>query len=339
MMRITTKLSCLFVLMPVFCTASIAVAQTSQDLRGTLITLNKSGHDANFIDLESGKILETLPTGRGPHELVVSDDGRWAIGTDYSGGDSLTVFDVQELVVARTISLADYPRPHGILFLPGQEEVIVTSEASQKLVIADFLEGEIVRVIDTGQSGSHMVALSEDGTTAYTSNGSSNSVSVIDVVTGKLSKTITVPDRPEAITTNKRGDEIWVGSNDEAVVSVISAASGEVSRQWSGFSWPYRILLTDDEKYAVMPDLGNEQLRFFEVSSGNEIGKIDLTGAQPQGVTLYPDDRTLFVSLSGQNKVLVVNILTQEILGEYATGDAPDGIGYSPLVLKKTVSY
>lgn len=338
-MKIAAKLSCLFAFLSVICTAPIALAQIPQGLRGTLITLNKSGHDATFIDLGSGITLETLPTGRGPHELVVSDDGRWAIGTDYSGGNSLTVFDIEELAVARTISLRDYPRPHGILFLPGQKEVIVTSEASQQLVIADFHEGEIIRTIDTGQSGSHMLALSQDGATAYTSNGSSNSVSVIDVVNGQLIKTLDVPDGPEAITTNKRGDEVWVGSNDEEVVSVISAASGEISRQWSGFSWPYRILLTDDEKYAVMPDLGNEQLRFFDVSSGTEIGKIDLTGAQPQGVILYPDDRTLFVSLSGQNKVLVVNILTQEILGEYATGDAPDGIGYSPLVLQKTINY
>jgi YVTN family beta-propeller protein len=337
-MRITTKISCLFALLSVFCAAPIAYGQFPQGLRGTLITLNKSGHDANFIDLGSGEILATLPTGRGPHELAVTDDGRWAIGTDYGGGNSLTVFDVEELLVARTISLRDYPRPHGILFLPGQKELIVTSEASQQLVIVDFHEGEVVRAIDTGQSGSHMVALSEDGATAYTSNGSSNSVSVIDVVSGQLLKTLDVPDRPEAITTNKRGDEVWIGSNDEEVVSVISAESGEISQQWSGFSWPYRILLTDDEKYAVMPDLGNEQLRFFDVDSGTEIGKIDLAGAQPQGATLYPDDRTLFVSLSGQNKVLVVNSLTQEILGEYATGNAPDGIGYSPLVLRKTVS-
>jgi YVTN family beta-propeller protein len=338
-MRILSKLSCLFVLLPAICAAPSTLAKIPQDLRGTLVVLNKSGHDANFIDLGSGEILATLPTGRGPHELVVSDDGRWAIGTDYSGGNSLTVFDVEELLVARTISLHDYPRPHGILFLPGQEQVIVTSEASQKLVIADFHAGEIVRAIDTGQNGSHMVALSEDGRTAYTSNGSSNSVSVIDVVNGQLLKTLDVPDRPEAITTNKRGDEVWIGSNDEEVVSVISAASGEINRQWNGFSWPYRILLTDDEKYAVMPDLGNEQLRFFDVNSGIEMGRIDLVGAQPQGVILYPDDRTLFVSLSGQNKVLVVNILTQEILGEYAAGDAPDGIGYSPLVLQKTISY
>lgn len=96
-------------------------------LQGTLIVLNKQGHDASFIDLGSGEIIATLPTGRGPHELVVTDDGKWAIGTDYSGGNSLTVFEVEPLSVARTIDLSDYPRPHGILFMPGQQEVIISS--------------------------------------------------------------------------------------------------------------------------------------------------------------------------------------------------------------------
>lgn len=321
------------------CFASVAMAQQPGDLSGTLIVLNKRGHDASFIDLASGETIATLATGRGPHELVVSEDGRWAIGTDYAGGNSLTVFDVEDLSVVRTISLADYPRPHGILFLPGQQQVIVTSEASDRLVIVDFHRGEIVRAIETGQNGSHMVALSADGQTAFTSNGASNSVSMIDVVSGDLLRIFDVPDRPEAITANKRGDSVWVGSNDSEVVSVLATATGEISRQWDGFSWPYRILLTDDERIAVMPDLGNEQLRFFDVTSGVETGRLDLSGAQPQGVALYSDDRTLFLSLSGQNKVLVIDLESREVLGEYEAGQAPDGIGYSPLVLRKNVSF
>ena len=308
-------------------------------LEGTLIVLNKSGHDASFIDLGSGEIIATVPTGRGPHELVVTDDGRWAIGTDYAGGNSLTVFDVENLQVERTIDFSDYPRPHGILFLPGQEEVIVTSEASNSLVVVNFRSGEILRVIDTTQNGSHMVAVSKDGRVAYTSNGNSNSVSVIDIAQGRTTKVIDVPNRPEAITTNKSGSEIWVGSNDEEVVTVISADDESVLRQWSGFNWPYRILLTDDEQYAVMPDLGNEVLRFFDVPKGTELGVMNLAQASPQGVSWYSDDRTLFLSLSGRDQVLVVDVESREVLGEYSTGDAPDGIAYSPLVLRKTINY
>src|SRR5690606_14062170 len=87
------------------CVATLAhpvIAQAPQGLTGTLIVLNKAGNDASFIDLATGETLATLPTGNDPHELVVTDDGRWAVGTNYRGGDSLTVFDVQNRSVART---------------------------------------------------------------------------------------------------------------------------------------------------------------------------------------------------------------------------------------------
>ena len=159
MVKIIRLLVVVFLLLP----ASSVIAQHVGELSGTLIVLNKSSNDANFIDLGSGETLATLPTGRGPHELIVTDDGRWAIGADYSGGNSLTVFDVENLRVQRTISMSDYPRPHGIMLLPGQEEVIVTSEASNNLVVVNFRSGRIVRTIGTNQRGSHMLALSADG--------------------------------------------------------------------------------------------------------------------------------------------------------------------------------
>ncbi len=316
---------------------ALGMAQIPDGLRGTLVVLNKRGHDASFIDLASGEIIATLPTGRGPHELIVTDDGRWAIGTDYSGGDSLTVFDVENLQVARTIDLSDYPRPHGILFLPGQRQVIVTSEASRQLVIVDFHSGEIVRDMGTGQPGSHMVALAADGSVAFTSNGEGDSVSVIDVPEGQLLSTLDVPDRPEAITSNDSGSEIWVGSNDEGVVTVFAAADGAQLAQWDGFSWPYRILFTKDERYVVMPDLNNNDLRLFDAQAKVELGSIDLSGTRPQGVTWYSDDRTLFLSLAGRDEVLVIDIESRAILGRYQTGSSPDGIAYSPLRLRKNI--
>ena len=335
MKRVALLFNSLFCML-VFSTSS---AQAPDDLEGTLIVLNKSGHDASFIDLGSGEIIATLTTGRGPHELVVTDDGRWAIGTDYSGGNSLTVFEVENLVVARTIDFSDYPRPHGILLLPGQQEVIVTSEASRTLVIVNFHTGEFIRTIDTGQNGSHMLAVSEDGSVANTSNGGSNSVSVIDVVNGQFVKAIQVLHRPEAITTNKSGDEIWVGSNNNAVVTVINPDDESVIAQWPGFDWPYRILVTDDERYAVVPDLNNNNLRFFDARSKLELGAMDLPGSRPEGVALYSDDRTLFLTLAGQDKVMVIDIESRRFLGEYEAGSAPDGIAFSPLVLRKTINY
>ena len=44
----------------------------------TLVVLNKSEHTASLIDPDSGKMLAKLPVGRGPHEVIVSPDGRAA---------------------------------------------------------------------------------------------------------------------------------------------------------------------------------------------------------------------------------------------------------------------
>ncbi len=211
------------------------LAQEGPDLRGTIIVLNKSGHDASFIDLETGRLVTTLPTGQGPHELVATRDGRIAIGTDYSGGNSLTVFDIANKRVIRTIDLSDYSRPHGILLMPGEQEVIVTAEGSGHLVLVNFRSGEVTRVIPTDPHRSHMVALSADGSRALTSNGGTNSASIYDMASGNRIKDIGVPDRPEAVTTNRAGTELWIGSNDNAVVTVFDVATESVIAQWDGF--------------------------------------------------------------------------------------------------------
>lgn len=104
--------------------------------------------------------------------------------------------------------------------------LIVVNKRGNDASFIDLASGEILRTMDTRQSGSHMLALPADGRVAYTSNGSSDSVSVIDVGAGQFDKSISVPDRPEAIGTNISGSEIWVGRNDEGVVTVFSAADG-----------------------------------------------------------------------------------------------------------------
>ena len=42
---------------------------------GTLVVLNKAEASASLIDLASGEVVATLPTGVGPHEVAASYDG------------------------------------------------------------------------------------------------------------------------------------------------------------------------------------------------------------------------------------------------------------------------
>ena len=306
-----------------------------KNLGGTVIVVNKGDNTVSFIDVTSKKIKFTRATGKGPHELALTNDGLWAVVTDYVGGNSLSVFDVKKVNKVRTIDLSSYPKPHGVLFLSDQRRVAVSSEGSDSVVIVDIHSGQIEKVINTEQKGSHMVALPASSERVYTTNMGSHSVSEMDIQSGKLLRTLATHNVPEAITINKSGTELWVGSNEDGFVTLYNLANGKQINQWKGFSFPYRILLTRDEHYAIIPDYRNDTLDIFDRVNQKRLHQIKFErGTTPKGVYFHPDDRTLFMSAYGKNKIIVIDILSGKVLFELPTGGGPDGIAFSPMTFE-----
>ena len=315
-------------------TAARAGAQVA-GLSGTIVVTNKTPSTATIIDVASGRTLATLPTGAGPHEIAISSDGRTAVVTDYSGqpGRTLTVIDVPNLRVARTIDLGQYNRPHGIVFLPGDSLVVVTSEASGNVVIVNPGAGTVVRAIATQGQRSHMVGVTANAARAYTGNIGSNTVSELDLRTGKFARSWNVPDQPEAINVTPDGREVWVGSNSTGVVSVIDVETGRITTAAEGVKWPYRVLFVPDSHTVVIPDLRGEQVRFLDRASKRELSRLSFPGGQPQGITITPDGRYVFQSLSAQGRVAVIDVCTRAVVTQLAAGDTPDGVAYTTRVI------
>ena len=315
--------------------ASTGNAQV-QGLTGTLIVTNKSPGTATIVDVATGQALATLPTGNGPHEVVLSRDGRVAVVTDYGTGNAptLTVIDVPGKRVARTISLGQYTAPHGIAFLPGDSLVAVTSERTNHVVIVAVASGEIRKAIPTNHRGSHMVGVTGDGRRAWTGDMGDHTVSELDVASGIHLRSIPVPNQPEAINVTPDGLEVWVGSNATGKVSVVDAASGTVTTVAEGVSWPYRVLFSPDGKTVVIPDLRNNEVRFLDRATRRELSRLSVPGAGPQGVTMTPDGRYLLESLSQQARIMVVDMRTRQVVGHIPAGQTPDGIAYTPNVNK-----
>jgi DNA-binding beta-propeller fold protein YncE len=315
-----------------------AVSAQVAGVTGTLVVTNKTPNTASIIDAGSGRILATLPTGQGPHEVVLTRDGTIAVVTDYGAqtpGNSLTVIDVPGLRVARTIPLGEYRRPHGIVFLPGDTLVAVTSETNRAVITVDVRRGSVVRVAMTNQAGSHMVGVTNAGTRGYTGDIGGNTVTELDMLSGAVLRRFDVPAQPEAINVTPDGREVWVGSNATGKVSAIDLSSGAVTTAAEGFSWPYRVLFTPDASLVLLPDYRGNALRFVERASRRELGRIDLTGAGPQGITLGADARVAFLSLSAEGRVAVIDLATRSVKGHIAAGLTPDGVAWSTRVVAR----
>lgn len=305
---------------------------------GTLAVVNKGGASVSLLDLASGAAVATLPTGTGPHEIALTSDGRVAIVSNYGtreANHTLTVIDLPGRAVVRTIDLGAYTRPHGLAVLPGDTLVLVTSEDRQAVLVVRLADGHIVRALSTEQGGSHMVAVCADATRAFTGNVQDASVSELDLESGALRRIFTVPELPEAIAVTRDGREVWVGSNREGTVSVLDPLTGAVARVAGDFGWPYRILFLDDERTVVIPDTRKDLLRVFDRATRQEREPLALEyGPGPQGLAATPDGRYLFVSLSRRDKVAVIERARGEVRQEIATGPGPDGVAYSPIVLR-----
>jgi DNA-binding beta-propeller fold protein YncE len=180
-----------------------------------------------------------------------------------------------------------------------------------------------------------MVAIPRDGRTLWTGDIGSNTVSQFDVETGERLQVLDAPEQPEAINVTEDGSRVFAGSNATGIVSVFDTGTGRRVTVAEGFGWPYRMFLTPDAGQLIVPDMRREVLRFFDGADYQELGRIDFAGQGPQGLTLHPDGRHLFLSLSSADRIAVVDIAERRVVGHLPAGSSPDGIAYSPRTVSR----
>jgi YVTN family beta-propeller protein len=315
----------------------------------TLVVANKAEATASLINLDSGEVVRTLPTGDGPHEVGISPDGRFALVSNYGrrgeGGDSLTLVDVQTAETVKTISLAPYSRPHGVEWIDGQRAA-VTVEANRALIIVDIESGEVVSAIDTDQDVSHMVALSPDGQRAYTANIGSDSITVIDLVEGQRIRNIATGDGAEGLAVSAPGGHIWVTNRADGTVTVLDADTLETIRQIPSPGFPIRatatpggqVLVTRAEAgdLVIYDDQTLEEVRTvsFDLTRMGDAGErlfSDRFGdsSVPIGVVVDDSGNRAYVAHANADVITEVDTTTGEVIRMLRAGKEPDGMGFS----------
>jgi len=186
-----------------------------------------------------------------------------------------------------------------------------------------------------------MLALTADGHTAYTGNMNDGTVSELDIQRLRFVRAFPAAPRDEGIAVTPRGDQVWVGSNTAKTVSIIPTASGTVIDTIGGFGLPYRMAVTPDGHTAIITDPQRGVVRFVNVANRAQLGQVvippvgivttaEFSGSPcPEGLTIAPDGRTVYVALQGTNSVAAIDIATRSIVATMPVGVWPDGVGYS----------
>jgi YVTN family beta-propeller protein len=294
---------------------------------GILLVGNKGENTLSFIDLASGRELGRAGTGRMPHEIAVSPDGRWAAVVAY-GGWTIDIFDVRTRARLRTVDLSPNDGPHGIVWL-ADGRILATAERSQSLVLVDPARDWAVTAIPTGQRGTHMVAVSPDRRRAYTANIGSGTVSVIDLATRTRLRDIAVGGQPEGIALTTDGRTLWIGDNRGARVQAYDTRSFARLAELPAGQVPIRVAASPDGRWIVVSNAGDGTLTVIDARRRRLARTIAVSGAGEAGqvtILFSADGRRLYAAETGQGQVAEVDFESGLVLRRLAAGAQGDGL-------------
>jgi YVTN family beta-propeller protein len=255
----------------------IVIGQT----KPVLVALNKNDSTLSIIDPLTMKVTGSVPTGEGPHEVVLSADGQTAYVANYGAqtpGSSISVIDIVAGKETKRVDISPLLRPHGLQMIGGK--IYFTAEVNRAIARFDPATLKVDWIMGTGQNVSHMVAGSADQKKFYTANIGSDSVTALEFqntppAPSKITQ-IAVGKQPEAIDLSPDGKEVWIGLNAEGLIEIIDTATYKSVAKVNIGGRPYRVRFTPDGKSVISTMLPTKDISIVDVATRKETKRIKL---------------------------------------------------------------
>jgi len=301
-----------------------------------LLVLNKGENALAIVDPATRKVVATIPTGVGPHEVAASDDGRWAYVSNYgtfgpnaSPGHTLSVIDLQLKKQVQQVELAPLARPHGIAFAEG--EVYFTAENNKAIARWHPGTNKVDWLIGTGQGRTHMLFPTSDLSKIFTSNVDSDSISIFErskESSGWTATVVTVGKGPEGGSLSPDEKEFWAANSGDGSVSIIDVASKRVTQTFDiGTKHSNRLKFTPDGKLVLISDIGSGDVVILDAPGRKIIKRVNV-GKNAEGILIQPDGSRAFIAAAADDKVVILDLKSLTIAGEIHTGKGPDGMAW-----------
>ncbi|WGD37619.1 beta-propeller fold lactonase family protein [Lysinibacter sp. HNR] len=191
----------------------------------------------------------------------------------------------------------------------------------------------------TGRLGPVGVAFTSDGATAYVTNESSNSVSIINVADNTITGDITdyAGNSPEQIAISPDERYVYVTNWSSGTVSVIDLTQNKQTQLVTGYTGtnPWGVAFTPDGQYAYVTNYSGGTISVIRVSDHTQIATVhnfDVESA-PNDVAFTPDGSKAYVTSIGltNDYIAIIDVTTHTQTGEVACYDQnyPEGVTFS----------
>jgi len=316
--------------------SSTPIAEITGD---AVYVVNGGDNSISVIDPGPNKVIGTimLKNAMYPHHIYLSHDKSMLAlavpGMDMSGGHQGAMDGMHGAVMVldaktgatMTSTMLDQVN-HNAIFSADDTEIWTTQMMmGGKVLVLDAMKLTTKATIDVGDMPAE-VTFSPDNKLAFVANGMSNNVSVIDVATKKVLKTVSVGNDPVVPNPGTDG-KMYVDCEEGKQVAVVDPASQTVTLTYNlGFT-PGMARTTPAGTELWVTDGDNGKVVFDMVGQDKKMGEA-ATGAGAHGIAFSADGRTGYVTNQGAGTVSVIDVSTHKVTATIQVGAKPNGLAF-----------
>jgi YVTN family beta-propeller protein len=314
------------------CCIGFAALATDADAQPYVYGGNNSSNYVGKIDVATGSLVATIPTGMGPDFVVPSPDGtRIYVSYGYQSGESsIAVIDTGTDTLIATIDG----------FTVGTSPIAISPDGTRlftglypygPISVIDTTSLSVVTTIDVGYYVSNLV-VSQDGTKLYAALYVGSSVPsyeglivVIDTATYEVLDDVAVGYGAYGIGLHPNGTRMYVASFGTDTLYVVDTTNYEIVAEVPVDHMPYIALVSHDGSKVYVENYGSTTISVVDTTTNTETKRIEI-GSSPSYMNFTPDGSRLYLGTAGGDLV-GISTACDTVVDRIALGFDPYGVG------------
>ncbi len=315
--------------------------------RGYAYVTNQDG-GVSVINLDSMEVESNIDIqAKGPRGIGVTADGKWLI-TANKDSENIAVIDRATGQLVKHITVGKNPEfvrvYKNFVFISTEpsstgappsakgaeaakaEEDDDDDKIPAKIAVVDLIKGKKVREI-TGGPETEGLEFSADGKKLIVTNEADNTITVHNLSTGKLLKTIHTKkygERPRGIKVSPDGS-FYVSTLEYGNKFIVLDKNFKVIKEVATGQAPYGISFDSKGERLYVATAKDKQLQVFNAKTFEKINDI-ATGNRCWHFSFTPDDKEILLACGKSNAVMVIDVEKAEKTKEIADKDLPWGV-------------
>ena len=256
---------------------------------------NEAEATLDVVNAKTLQVTRSIPLSGKPNNIAISRDGKRVYVSIAVAPGAVDVIDTASLEKVKSIPVKG--AVHNTYVTPDGKFIVAGSIAGKVLTVIDGQTEEPVWSLGF-EGGVRPIAFekNDDGSTKrmYVQISDLHGFAVVDFVTRKEVKRVTLPDVPGA----KKSSEGVQGSPSHGIGITPDGKMLWATSKWYGYVYAYS-----------MPDL-------------KYLGNVAV-GETPDWLTFTPDSKSVYVACAGSNYVAVVDIQSMKVVTRIPVGYVP----------------